>query len=177
MDIVIASTNPVKQEAVSRGFARMFSDQHIKITGTSASSGVADQPFSDEEAYRGAYNRARNAQNIEPDAAYWVGIEAGVHEIDDRYGVSAWVAIIDADDREGSARSAFFFLPKMISDYLHQGYELTEAGDAVFNESEIGKKHGIISMLTQGEIDRATFYVDAVVLALIPFFNIALYEQ
>ena len=56
--VIIASKNPVKIQAVKNGFEKMFPTQEFEFIGVSVLSNVADQPFSNDETFRGAKNRA-----------------------------------------------------------------------------------------------------------------------
>lgn len=64
----------------------------------------------------------------------------------------------------------------MMRSRLKAGEDLSRVADGLFNETGIGKKHGIIGALTKGAITRTDYTVEAVVLALIPFINLELYE-
>jgi non-canonical (house-cleaning) NTP pyrophosphatase len=53
--------------------------------------------------------------------------------------------------------------------------ELGHADDLVFNKSNSKQENGAVGILTENVIDRAEFYKQAVILALIPFKNPTLY--
>lgn len=166
--VVIASTNPVKIEAVRLGFVRMFPDQLYDFRGVSVPSGVSVQPMSREETLTGALNRARTVAEYHPEAAYSVGIEGGVEEIDGRLEVFAWV-IVCSGDAIGRAQTGVFALPDEVAQLIHQGMELGEADDIVFGRSNSKQANGSIGLLTDDAITRTSYYVDAVMMALIPF--------
>lgn len=169
MRIVVASTNPVKQEAVRRAFARMFPQEAWEILGVAVPSGVGDQPLSDAETLRGALNRARAARAAHPEAAYWVGIEGGVQPDGEDLLSFAWVAVLDAQGRLGRARSGTFLLPPAVARLVRQGYELGLADDMVFGQTNSKQKMGAVGLLSGGVIDRTALYEHALVLALLPF--------
>ena len=79
--VVIASQNPVKIQAVRYGFKAMFPHDTFEFVGISVSSGVADQPFGNEETFRGAQNRADNASYNVDNADFYVGIEGGIAKV------------------------------------------------------------------------------------------------
>ena len=58
---------------------------------------------------------------------------------------------------------------------IRQGKELGEADDIVFNRANSKQDNGAVGLLTDNVIDRAQLYEQAVILALIPFKNEALY--
>lgn len=174
--VVVASTNPVKIEAVRVGFHRAFADRGgaFTVVGATVSSGVGHQPMDDAETLHGAESRARNARAAVPDADFWVGIEGGV---EDREGVLhgfAWVVVL-ARDREGRSRTASFEVPPAIARLVRQGVELGHADDQIFGRTNSKQKNGAVGLLTGDVIDRVALYEPAVVLALVPFRNPQLY--
>ncbi len=172
--IIVASRNPVKIQATLYGFQRMFAGEEFEIQQITVPSGVSDQPKSDEEAIRGALNRACQASQAIPSASYWVGIEGGVQEWGQDMVAFAWVVILD-QARIGKGRTGTFFLPNEVSRLIHQGMELGEADDIVFGRTNSKQENGAVGLLTGDVIDRAAFYEQAVILALIPFRNPDLY--
>lgn len=57
--IFVGSTNPVKIKAAKRAAAGQWPE--VEVTGFDVSSGISDQPFSDQETRQGAVNRAQAA--------------------------------------------------------------------------------------------------------------------
>lgn len=172
--IVIASANPVKIEAVIKGFQRMFPDMVIDLFTLSVSSGVSHQPMTDEETFTGAYNRASNARKVNPVSDYWIGIEGGIQKIKDELAAFAWIVIL-SKDLIGKGRTGTFFLPKAVTDLISQGKELGEADDIVFKRSNSKQENGAVGLLTNDVINRIQLYEQAVILALIPFKNKKMY--
>lgn len=168
--IVVASTNPVKIEAVRRGFERLFPDERWQISGVSVPSGVRDQPLSRQETYSGAYRRAHGAAEKQPGADFYVGIEGGVEETDGGMQVFAWVLIV-SNGRVGKAQTGVFYLPEEVAELIRQGLELGDADDVVFGGSNTKQKNGSIGLLTDDTLDRTEYYAQTVIMALIPFKN------
>jgi len=79
------------------------------------------------------------------------------------------------DGKIGKGRTGVFFLPKLVVDLLRQGKELGEADDIVFKRENSKQVNGAIGLLTDNIVDRAKYYQDAIVFALIPFKNKKLY--
>ena len=145
------------------------------VRGVRAASGVPDQPMSDGETLRGAQNRVRNVQELEPHADYWVGIEGGV-DINAETGTVqnfAWVAITERDGgRTGKARTAAYDLPEETARLVRdEGMELGHADDVVFGRTNSKQASGSVGLLTDDVVDREAYYLQAVILALIPFKN------
>jgi len=172
--VIIASKNPVKIQAVKNGFRKMFSAQGFEFMGISVPSNVNDQPFSSEETFTGARNRARNASKEIKDADFYVGIEGGIDQIGNEMQAFAWV-VINACGRNGKSRTGAFFLPRKIAALLKKGKELGEADDLVFKRKNSKQQNGAVGILTGNVIDRTKYYEEAIILALIPFKNPDLY--
>ncbi|HEB65453.1 MAG TPA: non-canonical purine NTP phosphatase [Chloroflexi bacterium] len=174
--IIIASHNPVKIAAARGGFQQMFPEATFVLRGVEVPSGVRDQPLSEEETRQGARNRAARAAEIFPQADYWVGIEGGLHPDGETFLALAWVCIRAADGSRGEGRTGAFHLPPAIAALIRQGKELGEADDIVFGQNNSKQKNGAVGLLTGNLIDRTRFYEQAVILALIPLHNKALWD-
>lgn len=173
--LVLASTNPVKIQALRLGFTQMFPGETIEILTTSVPSGVSDQPLSDQETLQGAANRARNAARLVPQADYWIGIEGGIEDQNEQMAAFAWV-VVYTPKLIGKGRSGTFFLPPTVADLIRQGKELGEADDIVFSKQNSKQANGAIGILTGDVVDRTQLYAHAVILALVPFKNPELYR-
>ncbi|PJF21617.1 MAG: inositol monophosphatase [Phototrophicales bacterium] len=168
MNIVVASTNPVKIECTRLGFEQVFPNVELTLSGVSVPSGVSDQPMSDDETLQGALNRATNAQLAEPNADFWVGIEGGVADHQGELHCFAWV-VVQSISKLGKGRTATFILPDEVAKLVRQGYELGHADDIVFGRQNSKQANGSVGILTKDILTRTSFYVPAVILALIPF--------
>ena len=176
-NIIIASKNPVKIQAVKNGFLEMFPQEKMEFAGLSVPSNVNDQPIGDEETFTGALNRAKNAQIEMPKADFWVGVEGGnIRHGDSEMEVMAWIVVLSKDSF-GKARTAGFFLPPKVIDLINQGYELGDADDIIFGINNSKQTMGSAGLLTDGVMNRLRFYVPAVILALIPFLKPELYKE
>ncbi|MFC2026045.1 inosine/xanthosine triphosphatase [Chloroflexota bacterium] len=158
------------------GFERMFPGKVFKIKTVSTPSGVGDQPFSDKDTLRGAFNRANNAFQKIKDADFWVGIEGGVEPREGGLIAFAWI-VVWSKVMVGKGRTGTFFLPPVVVDLIHQGKELGEADDIVFNRTDSKRENGAIGILTGDVINRAKLYEQGVILSLIPFVNPEIYTQ
>jgi inosine/xanthosine triphosphatase len=180
--VVVGSTNPVKVEATTIAFQKIFPHSELlSIVGFNVSSGIRDQPFGDEETKLGAKNRAEASfhqfhqeYGRQPDFA--VGLEGGVSLLEQNLDCFAWVAIFDGKTF-GTAKSASFTLPKCISDLVVSGMELGDADDAVFRTINSKQHQGTIGQLTRGRITRTDYYEPVVILAFVPFFWSDLYPE
>lgn len=166
--VVIASENPVKIKATQAGFAEMYPKMDFDFKGVSVASGVSEQPLSRDETLQGALNRAKNAALAMPSAEYAVGIEGGLQEIDGCFEVFAWVVVYH-NDVIGRAQTGIFYLPDEVAKLIHEGYELGHADDIVFGRNNSKQATGSIGLLTDNALTRTTYYIPAVIMALIPF--------
>jgi len=176
VSIVVASLNPVKIQCVRAGFEKMFPQIPYEIQGVSVPSGVSVQPATDAETLLGAQNRAEAARRLLPNADYWVGVEGGIDDNGVEMEAFAWVVVLSRSAL-GKARTGAFTLPQVLADLVRQGMELGEADDRVFGRSNSKQENGAIGLLTDNAIDRAGYYEQAVVMALIPFKNPGLYPE
>lgn len=173
--VIIASKNPVKLKAVEDAFKKVFPSDDFAFEGISVSSGISDQPLSNNETKQGAKNRVAAAKKERPDANFWVGLEGGVEEIDEGMENYGWVAI-EGEGLTGYARSASFFLPPPVVKLIKEGKELGEADDIVFKKENSKQVMGAVGLLTDGKMLRSEEFEHSIVLALIPFMNRSLYE-
>ena len=173
--IVVASKNPVKINATLSGFQKMFPAETFEIEGISVPSGVSDQPKNDSEIFQGAWNRANNASEAVISADFCVGIEGGVEEKNGDMESFAWIIIKGRTGKFGKGRTGTFFLPPKVAELIKQGKELGEADDIVFQRKNSKQENGAVGILTGDVINRTKFYIEAVILALIPFKNEELY--
>ena len=173
--IMVASNNPVKLDGVKEGLLVFFNDE-IFLSGCSVASGVSDQPMSDRDTLTGAECRVRNAQLQFSGYDYYVGIEGGVEDSASGLMAFAWV-VISNGSQIGTSRTTTFMLPPRVADLIHQGYELGDADDIVFSQSNSKQQNGAVGLLTKDTVTRKILYMQAVQLAFIPFLNANLYRQ
>lgn len=172
--VIIASLNPVKRQAILRGFQRVFPGETFSITPVNVPSGVPEQPVGDDETRLGAANRISAIRSLYPQADYWTAIEGGILDEKNQMSAFAWIAIADRQ-KIGWSRSASFYLPEDVAKLVRQGVELGEADDRVFGRRNSKQMNGAVGILTGDAVDREELYAHAVLLALIPFINPTLY--
>jgi len=175
LKIIITSKNPVKINATSDAFQKMFPDETFKIDSISVVSGIGDQPKTEQETFQAALNRAENGRKAIPDADFWVGIEGGVEEKNSEIESFTWVVVQSKNGKLGKGRTGTLFLPSRLAELIKQGEELGEAADIVFGQTNSKQKNGVVGLLTNNAIDRTRYYAEAIILALIPFKNRNLY--
>ncbi|MBN2557026.1 MAG: inosine/xanthosine triphosphatase [Anaerolineales bacterium] len=172
--IIVASSNPVKLEAVSGAFKKVFPKSRFSLESVQVSSGVASQPNGDEDTMQGAFNRVSAAAALRPEADFWVGIEGGISDTPEGMLAFAWI-VIRSPGMVGRSRTASFYLPDAVAEHVRSGFELGVADDIVFNQSDSKRKNGAIGILTENVITRADLYEHAAIMALIPFLQTDFY--
>lgn len=166
--VVVASTNPVKIQAVQEAFTPFFNNS-FEVEGFEVSSGIKEQPLSDQETFIGASNRVDNLKKKYPGADFYIGIEGGVDLFGGNYFHGfGWVYILSGD-KVSFSRSSTFPLTAEISQMIQEGKELGPITDELFGLKESKKKGGIIGVLTNGVVDRKELYIQPIQFALIPF--------
>lgn len=161
--VIVTSENPAKISAVKAAFERAFPDLIFHVKGVFASSGVADQPMSDEETKQGTLNRIQHAK-AHHKGDYFVSIEAGFE-----HGFTfAWIGI-ENNGQYGQARSASLPLPPKAIEGLMQGRELGDVMDEMFQRQNIKQAGGAIGVLTNHTLTRSAVYEQGIILALIPW--------
>ena len=168
MKIVIASKNPVKIKAVRSAFKKVFPDKKFEFIGLEVPSGVASQPIGTKETLKGAKNRALKASKIIK-ADFYVGMEGGVSK--KLNTERAWMFILDKNGKTGKASTGTLPLPEEITKLLQNGKELGDATDIIFGSKNSKQAAGAVGLLTKGIVNREKYYLQALILALIPFTN------
>lgn len=169
MLVVITSKNPVKLAATKAAFQQAFPDKAMTFASCSVPSDVAEQPMSDEETRRGAFNRVNNAKSLHPEADFWVGLEGGAEQGQAHTMTFAWMAIAHKSGQSSESRSGSIPLPPAVSDLMASGWELGKANDHVFNTHNSKQAGGAIGLLTKGQFTRESVYTQAMLFALLPF--------
>lgn len=152
MKIAIGSTNPAKTQAVRNAYGETASIMSLDVQ-----SGVADQPFSDEETIEGAINRAKNCLK-QSDAVIGIGLEGGVVRSEHGLFICNWGALADREGTIVIAGGARIILPDRIAERLVAGEELGPVMDDFTKQQSIRKKEGAIGVFTNERVTRAEMF-------------------
>jgi len=165
--VVVGSENPVKIDVARQAFEKVFPNEKFEFLGYKATSKVSDQPKSDEETLRGAFNRVEDCKRKFPDADFWVSQEGGV--VDDVIHMfeSSHIVIVSKDGTIGRAKAATFEIPKSIAEDIRKGMELGPAADKLFKVSNSKQQASIIGLLTDNLVDRTSTYLQSAIFALL----------
>ncbi len=168
MLIAVGTTNPVKIEAVRSAIQKLW--HNAKVQGIYAESGVSHQPKGDEEAIRGAINRAKSALE-KLDADFGFGLEGTVVETKHGMFLCGWVAVVDKNGKLGLACTSKIELPEKVAKEIRKGRELGPVMDELIGENDTKKKQGAVGILTNNLVVRSKVFEQAVLLALAKFIN------
>ncbi|MFC3883268.1 DUF84 family protein [Bacillus songklensis] len=155
--VAVGTVNPAKVQAVESALISM----EAKILPVEVSSGVSNQPFSDEETIQGAVNRARNALG-ETGADLAIGLEGGVVETEHGMFLCNWGALVSLMGEPILAGGARILLPEEVSRSLKQGIELGDIMDEYTQKKGVRKKEGAIGIFTSGYVNRSDMFTHIV---------------
>jgi inosine/xanthosine triphosphatase len=173
MRVTVGSGNPVKVRAVREVFRAIGFPAQVR--GLRVTTDVSDQPF-DQEAVRGAMNRARAALG---EGDYGVGIEAGLvwsPELSDYFDVQ-YCAVVDRSGRVTVGHGPGFAYPPKVLEKVKAGSTVGEAMARLTGIRGIGSKQGAIGYLTEGRLDRQRLTESAVLMAMVPRIRRDLYSR
>lgn len=171
MRVVVSSTNPVKLAATRDAFSTCFKSAEIDLISVRVSSGVPDQPMSDDETRHGAEFRAAEARSEHEDAEFWLGIEGGIEVVAGQFLASAWMVVLDPNGKRGMSRTPSLPLPPRIKLLVESGLELGDANDQVFSTYNSKQAGGAFGLLSEGRYTRRSIYAQTITIALIPFLH------
>ena len=170
MKIAVGSQNPIKIKSVELAFKAVWPDKEWEVLSIDVSSGVSDQPMSDEESIKGAGNRAKQAIE-KTQADYGVGIEGGIQKIGENYFDCGWVVILDKEKNQGIGSTIRMITPLKMIEMVKQGTELGKVNDILFNKSNSKQAQGHFGLMTNNAITRTDGYKDGVIAALSRFLH------
>mgnify|MGYP005856233121 CR=1 FL=1 len=172
MKVAVGSTNPVKSAAARAVF--LLLDSAVEVVSLPVAPGVSPQPWGDEEARRGALNRARGA--LSQGADFGVGFEGGVIDTEHGLMTCAWCAVVDRSGTVGLGGGVNVLLPPAVQQRLRAGGELGPAMDVLVDEDNTKQGPGAVGILTADLTDRQRAYEHILIMALAPFRRPDLYR-
>lgn len=155
MKVAVGTKNKAKLKAVEKVVVDTLSHE-IELLSISVESGVADQPFSEEETRQGAINRAKAAAT-QTGAEVGFGLEGGVKWVGKELYLCNWAALATVDTVY-TAAGAQIPLPKEVAQALLSGEELGPIMDRYVGERDTRQNAGAIGVFTDGLIDRAEMF-------------------
>lgn len=161
MEIVVGSANRAKIGAVKGAFESL--GIQANVAGAETESGVAAQPFGDEETLAGARNRAIAALKTRPHDLS-IGLEGGVKELDGRLYICNWGALALPDGTVFTAGGAQIALPEEVAAPVRDGGELGPVMEAFTSREDIRQTGGAVGVFTDGTVSRSAMFSHIVML-------------
>lgn len=151
MKIVVGSTNPSKVNAVKNNF------EDADVVGIEVGSKVSSQPYSDEETFEGAVNRARECAKSSK-GCLGIGLEGGVMELENELYLCNWGALVDEKENTFTASGARIPLPEEVANELQKGKELGDVMDGFAQRSGVSLNEGAIGVFTNEVVNRTEMF-------------------
>lgn len=174
MIVFIGSQNPVKIDATREAFLDL--ETQVEVTGVKVSSGVSEQPFSDEETKQGAINRAIKAlqqgrsrlgkESIDQVPLLGVGVEGGVVDLGKEMWTTVWAAVITINGQIFTAAGGRFPVPDFIAEAIRQGEEMGPFVAKFFAGRKVKEQEGLVGVVTNKYVDRTELYRAIIKLAV-----------
>lgn len=177
MKFFVASTNPVKINAVKHAISQKFPNSLVR--GLEVESGISAQPMSDQETKQGALNRAKAVRQLAlqkkliktSEDGLFIGLEGGVFKPDfaknkQELWSTVWAVALDQNNQHYFSNGARFPLPSFISQMLLDGQEMGPALGAYLADPDLKNKDGAIGFLTKSFTNRTDEYESIVKIAI-----------
>lgn len=153
MNVWVGTTNKAKVQAVQSVMTE------AKILTTEVSSGVSEQPFSDEETMRGAIYRATQSLPLTSEAyCIGIGLEGGVMEVENNLFICNWGALATSTNELYVASGARIPLPAEIAEELYAGKELGPVMQTFSRKENVRQSEGAIGIFTNELLNRTDMF-------------------
>ncbi|MDD3171382.1 MAG: DUF84 family protein [Bacilli bacterium] len=151
--VYLGSKNAAKLKAVEMALP------DYEIIGIDAKSGVSNQPLTDEETIKGAFNRAKEL----PQDGLRLGLEAGVEIHNDVMFLINWGVLIDEENNTFYAGGTRIPLPEEVRrGIIEDKKELSEVMEKYSDIDNIRSKEGAIGYLTCNQVTRSDIFIHIV---------------
>lgn len=171
MKILMGTKNPGKIEGARQAFSKYFKE--FEIEGIEVNSEVGAQPFN-KEILLGAKNRVKNlkqyAQEHNMVVDFFIASEAGITDFLGDYIAINLAIVENSIGFQSTGISQGFPIPERYREEIKQS-ELGKVMDRIFDEEELNKGKGGISILTHNQITRIDLTRNAFIMALISHIN------
>lgn len=162
--IVLGSTSKHKRVAVCDAAEDLRIRAMVDCVKTP--SGINEQPYGLDETRRGALNRAKAAQEMQPSADLFVGIESGLVCADGIYLDMTMIVVLTSGGRVFSSVSAGHQVPLVdVHAAIAQGFKSTTAGDMMAKRTGCDSTDGT-AFVTGEHVTRLDAIQQAVKIAL-----------
>lgn len=185
MLIVVGSTRPAKVEAAREAIDaiarlderfRQATVQPVDVTDVAPTMPMTDLAILDGARLRAQTLIDRTSPTA--DAPLAIGVEGGLDPLPSnrgRYVLKTWAAVTDGT-RWGYGAGGAILLPDYVTRRVLEGRELGDVVDEVAGAAVRGTR-GAWGVLTRDLVGRQDSFRSAILAALAPFYNPALYES
>jgi inosine/xanthosine triphosphatase len=163
MRIVVGSENPVKLTATHQAFTKFYDD--VEVLPAAVTSGVNPFPMTQQEILKGATTRVEAAWASLSTADFAVGIEGGVHRLNDRVLIQGFAAVKQASVIGLGASVAFEVSHTLLAFLDPASDESKSTIDSMFNRKQLFQNEGLVGVLTKNRLTRTQILRDAVIAA------------
>ncbi|MBM4237556.1 MAG: inosine/xanthosine triphosphatase, partial [Euryarchaeota archaeon] len=167
----VGSNNPVKARAVRRVMRTLYGDPII--VPMKVKNSVGDQPWGDD-TLKGAVERAKASIGS---MDFGVGIEAGIFQREDGLYDIQYCAVVDKMGRVTIGQGSGFRLPAVAEERIRKGESVGRVFDDLLGTRDIGRKRGVIHLLTSGALTRQKLTEQSVMAAMVPRIRYDLYLE
>lgn len=142
----VGSTNLLKNEGVKMALWSL-GIRHFERVALGTASGVNEQPIGEEEAYKGALNRALAVRAAHP-TSYAIGIENALRLVNGVWEDFACIVVIRPNGEIISVESETVVFPtEIVEEAKRRGFKTTTAGSVLAERMDVQKddQHGFLS--------------------------------
>lgn len=170
IQVLVASQNPVKADAVLEAFEKYFGETvSVALASSHVDSGVGAQPLTLIETALGALNRLAAISGTKG-YDYYIAIEGGMYCLvlpaGERWFESACAAVQEPGSQPQVAYGPAYPVPNRFVQHIVAGKDLTQAVEAETGIKDIGKGAGFNGWLTKNTLTRKDSSAQAVLLAI-----------
>lgn len=166
--IAIGSTSKAKIDILKNCMKSMIGEE-FEVFAFDVDSEIPDQPLDEDTTIQGSINRAKNALKKMENVDFAVGLEGGLHEIDNKgYFLICSAAIVDREGYVSVGIGGKLQLPKGVSNGVKEGRQF---GELIRQYEEQHKNDKNVLPLVQALISRKEAFDQAVKNAYLSYQN------
>jgi len=189
MRIALGSSRAAKVEAVRSATVRIASVHSAwadpVITALDVETDAPAMPLSDLDLMSGARARAfavRHLMSIDAKTAdVYIGLEGGFHSVvlgdESLTFLKGWAYVTDGTRGNFGASPSIVVPEKLVREVVDGGRELAEVIDEAAGEQDVRSRQGAWGVLSNDLFTRSMSFEVALLAALAPFYNFAMYNS
>lgn len=175
MLVVLGSTRAPKLRALKAVLRDLAAELGAAgVRAVEVPSGVRETPLTRAEIMAGARNRVKALRVEIPQAAYWVGLEGGLHaENGEPPGVwlENWACVSNGRLSYFGCGGSIPLPEAIIREVVQRGRSLAEVIDEIAGKHDVRSREGTWGILTGGRLTREEVFRRALLNAFAPFYG------